>query len=56
MVHLGLELPKLEGAATTRPEDALKEAIAAGMPVIEGRPDDPMLAFLDLPDTTKAVP
>jgi len=30
------------------PQDALREAIAAGMPVMEGRPDDPMLDFLDL--------
>lgn len=29
-------------------EEALREAIAAGLPVMDGRPDDPMLAFLDI--------
>ena len=30
------------------PEEALKEAVTAGIPIMEGRPDDPLLAFLDL--------
>ena len=30
------------------PTDALREAMVAGLPVIEGRPDDPLLDFLDL--------
>lgn len=34
--------------ATATPEDALREAMAAGLPVTEGRPDDPLLDFLDL--------
>lgn len=31
-----------------KPTDALREAMAAGLPVMEGRPDDPLLDFLDL--------
>lgn len=30
------------------PADALREAALAGLPVMEGRPDDPLLDFLDL--------
>lgn len=29
-------------------DDALREALAAGLPLFEGRPDDPLLDFLDL--------
>ena len=32
---------------TRNPEDAFREALAAGLPIMEGRPDDPLLAFLD---------
>jgi hypothetical protein len=28
-------------------QEFMQSALAAGVPVIEGRPDDPMLAFLD---------
>lgn len=28
-------------------DEAMKEAVAAGLPVFHGKPDDPMLAFLD---------
>lgn len=31
----------------TSAHDALREAAAAGIPVMQGRPDDPMLVFLD---------
>lgn len=34
--------------AVSNPEDAIREAMAAGLPVSHGRPDDPMLDFLDL--------
>ena len=30
------------------PPDALREAAPAGLPVMEGRPDDPLPNFLDL--------
>lgn len=29
-------------------QDLLRDALAAGLPVMEGRPDDPMLDLLDL--------
>ncbi|MFV5212788.1 hypothetical protein ACLIIZ_03555 [Azonexus caeni] len=38
--------PRVQTSA--RPQDALQEALAAGLPVMEGRPDDPLLDFLDL--------
>ena len=39
--------PSVQTYART-PDDALREALAAGLPVTEGRPDDPLLDFLDL--------
>lgn len=41
----------LKPVAAARPQttqEFMDAARATGMPVIEGRPDDPMLAFLDL--------
>ncbi len=48
-ISLFLGLPDTTPKRTTEtPEDALREAMAAGLPVTEGRPDDPLLDFLDL--------
>lgn len=50
-LYLGLPAPEPEKSAR-RPktaQEALRELAGAGLPVMEGRPDDPMLAFLDLP-------
>ena len=47
-LFLGLPDTAPRRTAPTSPEDSLREAIAAGLPVMEGRPDDPMLNFLDL--------
>lgn len=35
-------------AGAVKPEDAMREALAAGLPVMEGRPDDPMLDLIGL--------
>lgn len=43
---LGGGATKVEPAAT--PQEAFQQAAAAGLGVIQGRPDDPMLNFLDL--------
>lgn len=43
---LGIPEPRVHASART-PQDALREAALAGLPIIEGRPDDPLLAFLD---------
>jgi hypothetical protein len=43
---LGIPEPRVQTLARS-PQDAFREAIAAGLPVIEGRPDDPMLDLLD---------
>ena len=47
---LGLKEPTAPARAKTA-DAALREAMSAGFPVYQGRPDDPMLAFLDLPPT-----
>lgn len=50
-IGLALGLPATSAAVRTSAptaQDALREAMAAGIPVTEGRPDDPMLDFLDL--------
>lgn len=48
-IALYLGLPDTKPVQTSaRPVDALQQAIAAGLPVMEGRPDDPLLDFLDL--------
>jgi hypothetical protein len=44
---LGIPEPRVQTRALTAP-DALREAANAGLPVMEGRPDDPYLDFLDL--------
>lgn len=44
---LGLAAPK-ERQAVRSVEDAVKEAVAAGLSVTHGRPDDPMLALCGL--------
>lgn len=44
---LGIPEPKVHTPAKT-PVEAMREAMAAGLPVIEGRPDDPMLDLLGL--------
>lgn len=45
---LGIAEPKPVQASARTPQEALREAAAGGLPVFEGRPDDPMLAFLEL--------
>lgn len=46
---LGLPAPRPERPSAHRtPQDALREAAAAGIAVQEGRPDDPLLDFLDI--------
>lgn len=47
--YLGLKPPAENDGKPTTPDDALQQAIAAGVPVFEGKPDDPILAFLDPP-------
>lgn len=49
-IALALGLPDTRPVQTSAhaPQDVLREAAAAGFPVMEGRPDDPLLDFLDL--------
>lgn len=49
-ISLVLGLPNTSPVQTSArtPEDFMRQAIAAGLPVAEGRPDDPLLDFLDL--------
>lgn len=48
-IALALGIPEPTVQTSTRtPQDALREAAHAGLPVQEGRPDDPLLDFLDL--------
>jgi hypothetical protein len=47
-LFLGIPDSKPVQTSARTPQDALREAIAAGVPVMDGRPDDPMLDFLDL--------
>jgi hypothetical protein len=50
-IALALGLPDTappSKARSLKPEDAMRQALAAGIPVMQGRPDDPMLDFLDL--------
>jgi hypothetical protein len=43
-LYLGLpDTKKPHSAPVCTSQDALREAMAAGLPVQEGRPDDPML-------------
>ncbi len=45
---LGIPESKPRVHTSAQPEDVMREALAAGLPVMEGRPDDPLLDFLDL--------
>lgn len=46
---LGLKMPAAPAQTkTTDPADAIREAGMAGLGVSYGRPDDPMLDFLDI--------
>lgn len=50
-IALALGLPDTKPAPrvhAVKPQDALREAMAAGLPVFEGRPDDPMLDLIGL--------
>ncbi len=51
-IALALGLPDTTPAHTsaqpTSAEDAMRMALAAGLPVMEGRPDDPMLDLIGL--------
>lgn len=49
-IALGLGLPDTRPvqASAAAPQDVLREAAAAGLPVMEGRPDDPLLDFLEI--------
>jgi len=44
---LGIPEPTVQTPARS-PQEALREAAQAGVPIVEGRPDDPLLAFLEL--------
>lgn len=46
---LGIKPADAAPPARTTPDAALREAQTAGLPVMQGRPDDPLLNFLDLP-------
>lgn len=48
--YLGLPDPRPvhTSAPPSAPDDALRQAQAAGLPVMEGRPDDPMLDLIGL--------
>lgn len=45
---LGVTQPESQKERKTDPQEAMREAAAAGLGVSIGRPDDPMLDFLDL--------
>lgn len=47
---LGLPAPQSHARPSTpqRVEDVVKEVTTAGLPVMQGRPDDPMLALCGL--------
>lgn len=50
-IALALGLPDTKAPpkpGTVKPEDAMREALAAGLPVMQGRPDDPMLDLIGL--------
>lgn len=44
---LGIPEPRVQTRALSA-GDAMREAAQAGLPVMQGRPDDPLLKFLDL--------
>lgn len=45
---VGLPEPKTEQPKKRTLQEDLRELAGAGMPVFKGKPDDPMLDFLDL--------
>jgi hypothetical protein len=45
---LGIPEPAPVQTSAKTSEEIFREAAAAGLPVFEGRPDDPMLDLLDL--------
>lgn len=45
--YFGIDVSTPKPRVAANPQDAMREAFAAGLPVVEGRPDDPDLAFLD---------
>lgn len=47
--YMGVDVSLPAQVVAADPQDAMKAAMAAGFPVANGRPDDPMLDFLDLP-------
>lgn len=47
-LFLGIKPDAIERHVAATPDEAMQEAQAAGLPVMHGRPDDPLLAFLDL--------
>lgn len=47
-IALALGIPDTVQTSARTADEALREAAAAGIPIMDGRPDDPMLAFLDL--------
>ncbi len=51
-ISLALGLPDTQptqgSARKVSAEDAMREAFASGLPVMEGRPDDPMLDLIGL--------
>lgn len=46
--YLGLPPPAPPPMPAATAQDALRQAAAAGLPIAEGRPNDPMLDLLDL--------
>ena len=46
--HFGVDVSLAPAPVAATPQDALKQAQQAGLPIAEGRPDDPLLDFLDL--------
>lgn len=49
---LGIKYEAAKPARAQTADEAMRQALQAGFGVIHGRPDDPMLDFLDLPPRT----
>lgn len=47
--YFGIQIAMPTPKVAASPDDAMQEAMSAGLPVTYGRPDDPMLDLLDLP-------
>lgn len=45
--YFGVEVAAKPKPVAKNAHDAMREAMAAGLPIAPGRPDDPDLAFLD---------